>query len=145
MQNHFPPKRKILCMYVAQATYWKPGLCPGWVESPQCLGGFCQNSSIWNRIYSCLLLRVGVCGTCAMCELPHRYLKLCEVGPAIQLYILWCPSRLKYGANGHQTGQLSWTACAGLDGKVDRGSGKNISLTSHCKEVRRWDLSTQTL
>jgi len=102
-----------------------------------------QNLSLWSRIYSSSVLRVGAHGTCAVCELPRRYLKSGEMGPASQLRIQLCPSRLKAGLNGHLTARLSCAACAVLDGQVDQGTGENISRTSHCKEARGWDIAAQ--
>lgn len=142
MQNRFPPtaENSPSTRYTGYmlGDWTMPGL--GW--EPAMLRRCFQNSSIWSRIYSSPILRVGAHGTRAMCELPRRYLKLPDVGPAIRVYILWCPSRLKAGLNGHLTTLLSCAACAVLDGQVDQGAGKNMPWTSHCKEVRGWDKTT---
>lgn len=46
-----------------------------------------MSAEIWSRIYSSPLPRGGARGTCAVRELPRRYLKSDEMGLVIQLYI----------------------------------------------------------
>lgn len=133
MQNCFPltaensPSTRYAGYVLGARTMLKLGWEP--VMFRRCL----QSSSIWSRMYSSPVPRVGAHGTCAVCELPRRNLKSGEMGPAIQLYILWCPSELKTGLNGRLTVLLGCAACAAWHRQVGWGTGKNISSMSHCR------------